>query len=42
MMIVAEDQETAPHVVFVLGGPGSGKGTNCARIVDEFGYTSFS
>jgi UMP-CMP kinase len=25
-------------VVFVLGGPGSGKGTNCARIVSKFGY----
>jgi len=29
-------------VVFVLGGPGSGKGTNCARIVDKFGYTHLS
>lgn len=23
---------TKPHVVFVLGGPGSGKGTQCAKI----------
>lgn len=29
-------------VVFVLGGPGSGKGTNCARIVELFGYTHLS
>jgi UMP-CMP kinase len=29
-------------VVFVLGGPGSGKGTNCAKIVDKFGYTHLS
>lgn len=29
-------------VVFVLGGPGSGKGTNCARIVDNFGYIHLS
>jgi UMP-CMP kinase len=29
-------------VVFVLGGPGSGKGTNCARIVEEFGYVHLS
>ncbi|XP_074263567.1 UMP-CMP kinase 3-like [Silene latifolia] len=26
-------------VVFVLGGPGSGKGTQCANIVQHFGYT---
>jgi UMP-CMP kinase len=31
-----------PLVVFVLGGPGSGKGTNCARIVENFGYTHLS
>ena len=24
------------------GGPGSGKGTNCARIVEEFGYVHLS
>lgn len=29
-------------VVFVLGGPGSGKGTNCARIKDQFGYEHLS
>ena len=29
-------------VVFVLGGPGSGKGTNCSRIVDSFGYVHLS
>lgn len=23
-----------PQVVFVLGGPGAGKGTQCARIVE--------
>ncbi|KAJ9462436.1 Uridylate kinase [Diplonema papillatum] len=26
-----------PSVVFVLGGPGCGKGTQCAKIIDEFG-----
>jgi len=31
-----------PIVVFVLGGPGSGKGTQCARIVAEFGYVHLS
>ena len=29
-------------VVFVLGGPGSGKGTQCAKIVEAFGYKHFS
>ena len=32
----------APTIVFVLGGPGSGKGTQCARLRDEFGYTHLS
>jgi UMP-CMP kinase len=30
------------QVVFVLGGPGSGKGTNCARIVRDFGFVHLS
>lgn len=29
-------------VIFVLGGPGSGKGTQCAKIVEKFGYTHLS
>ena len=29
-------------VVFVLGGPGSGKGTNCSKIVEDFGYVHLS
>ena len=29
-------------VVFVLGGPGSGKGTNCAKIVELYGYVHLS
>jgi len=29
-------------LVFVLGGPGSGKGTNCERISKEFGYKHLS
>ncbi|KAM9691276.1 UMP-CMP kinase isoform 2-T2 [Dama dama] len=28
-----------PQVVFVLGGPGAGKGTQCARIVEEMDQT---
>ncbi|KPA75592.1 putative adenylate kinase [Leptomonas pyrrhocoris] len=34
--------DTPPKVFFILGGPGSGKGTNCARLVEDFGYTHFS
>ncbi len=30
------------QIVFVLGGPGSGKGTNCTKIVNEFGYVHLS
>lgn len=32
----------AGPVFFVLGGPGSGKGTNCAKLVEEFGLSHFS
>lgn len=31
-----------PLVTFVLGGPGSGKGTQCKLICDEFGYKHLS
>eukprot|EP00965_Chrysotila_dentata_P154833 5116566-Pleurochrysis_carterae.AAC.1 len=31
-----------PVVFFVLGGPGAGKGTQCAKIVEEFGYVHLS
>ena len=30
------------RVVFVLGGPGSGKGTMCARVVEKFGWVHLS
>jgi adenylate kinase family enzyme len=29
-------------IVFVLGGPGSGKGTQCERIVAKYGYKHLS
>ncbi|KAF7535901.1 hypothetical protein G7Z17_g13129 [Cylindrodendrum hubeiense] len=29
-------------VVFVLGGPGAGKGTQCAKLVDQYGFTHLS
>ncbi|KAG9483000.1 UMP-CMP kinase [Eleutherodactylus coqui] len=31
-----------PLVVFVLGGPGAGKGTQCELIVQKYGYTHLS
>ncbi|CAE8674951.1 unnamed protein product [Polarella glacialis] len=31
-----------PQVVFVLGGPGAGKGTQCAKLVETFGYHHLS
>jgi len=30
------------HVVFVLGGPGAGKGTQCQNIVNKFGFIHLS
>lgn len=30
------------NVVFVLGGPGAGKGTQCEKIVENFGYAHLS
>ena len=32
----------AARVIFVLGGPGSGKGTQCEKIVARYGYTHLS
>ncbi len=31
-----------PNVVFVLGAPGAGKGTQCQKIVDRFGFVHLS
>ena len=33
---------TCPCIVFVLGGPGSGKGTVCPLLVSEFGFVHLS
>lgn len=27
---------------FIIGGPGSGKGTQCSKIVEEFGFLHLS
>lgn len=34
--------KTSPFITFVLGGPGSGKGTQCEKIVETFGFTHLS
>lgn len=31
-----------PNVIFVLGGPGAGKGTQCSKIVEQFGHVHLS
>jgi adenylate kinase family enzyme len=31
-----------PQILFVLGGPGSGKGTQCDIMKAEFGFKHFS
>jgi signal recognition particle GTPase len=31
-----------PNVIFVLGGPGAGKGTQCAKMVEKYGYVHLS
>jgi UMP-CMP kinase len=31
-----------PNVIFVLGGPGAGKGTQCSRMVENFGHVHLS
>jgi len=31
-----------PDIVFVLGGPGSGKGTQCSRIANDYGFVHLS
>ncbi|EOA17251.1 hypothetical protein CARUB_v10005525mg [Capsella rubella] len=35
-------KEKAPFITFVLGGPGSGKGTQCEKIVETFGLQHLS
>ena len=31
-----------PEVIFVMGGPGAGKGTQCEKLVKEFNFATFS
>ena len=34
--------ESRPRVIFILGGPGVGKGTQCKLLVDSFGFVHLS
>lgn len=36
------DSKEKPRVVFVLGGPGCGKGTQCSKLVETFGFVHLS
>ena len=36
------DELKNAKVIFVVGGPGSGKGTQCEKIVKKYGYTHLS
>ena len=31
-----------PQVIFIMGGPGAGKGTQCAKLVEKFGFATYS
>lgn len=31
-----------PQIVFILGGPGSGKGTQSAIMVEKYGFLHYS
>lgn len=37
-----KDYDNRPQVIFVLGGPGSGKGTQCEKMIEEFGFIHLS
>lgn len=40
--IMASILKDNPKIVFVLGGPGAGKGTQCTNIVKNFGFVHLS
>uniref|UniRef100_G3X212 Adenylate kinase 1 n=1 Tax=Sarcophilus harrisii TaxID=9305 RepID=G3X212_SARHA len=39
---VAKEKLKNSKIIFVVGGPGSGKGTQCEKIVEKYGYTHLS
>ncbi|XP_078281888.1 adenylate kinase isoenzyme 1-like isoform X2 [Rhinoraja longicauda] len=40
--IAATDKLKGCKIIFVVGGPGSGKGTQCEQVVQKYGYTHLS
>jgi UMP-CMP kinase len=34
--------DNKPSVIFVLGGPGSGKGTQCSKMVTDYSFVHLS
>ncbi len=38
----AADGNAKTRVIFVVGGPGAGKGTQCAKIVEKYGCQHLS
>ncbi|XP_021079462.1 adenylate kinase isoenzyme 1 isoform X1 [Mesocricetus auratus] len=38
----AREKLKKAKIIFVVGGPGSGKGTQCEKIVEKYGYTHLS
>ena len=36
------EAEEKPQIIFILGGPGSGKGTQCADMVEKYGFNHYS
>ncbi|TPP56542.1 Adenylate kinase isoenzyme 1 [Fasciola gigantica] len=42
LCIMADNKLKNAKAIFILGGPGSGKGTQCEKIVAKFGYNHLS
>uniref|UniRef100_UPI00398F22B8 adenylate kinase isoenzyme 1-like isoform X3 n=1 Tax=Pristiophorus japonicus TaxID=55135 RepID=UPI00398F22B8 len=40
--IAVADKLKGCKIIFVVGGPGSGKGTQCEKVVQKYGYTHLS
>ena len=40
--LIADDLLPTSPIYFIMGGPGSGKGTQCARLVEHYGMVHLS